>query len=107
MAVFLLLHADRVETTGGFTAVSERHDEGERPELDGQYANYFRVGYNAVEFILDFGQFYLDEARPRLHTRIVTSPVYARALGETIRGSLLDYERAHGALPDDETPGAA
>jgi len=25
-------------------------------ELEGRYANYFQVGHNAVEFVLDFGQ---------------------------------------------------
>ena len=85
--------------------MSERDDE-QRSELEGQYANYFRVGYNAVEFVLDFGQFYLDEERPRLHTRIVTSPVYARALSETIRHSLTDYERTHGTIPDTGEPAA-
>ena len=88
--------------------MSDREDEQrERFELEGQYANYFRVGYNAVEFVLDFGQFYLDEERPRLHTRIVTSPLYARALGKTIRDSLSDYERTHGAIPESDEPGAA
>jgi hypothetical protein len=88
--------------------LNERTDEPQSgSELEGQYANYFRVGYNAVEFVLDFGQFYLDENRPRLHTRIVTSPVYAKALGETIRDSLSDYERAHGAIPEAGETGAA
>lgn len=88
--------------------MNERTDDpGPGPELEGQYANYFRVGYNAVEFVLDFGQFYLDENRPRLHTRIVTSPVYAKALGETIRDSLIDYERVHGTIPAAGEPGAA
>jgi hypothetical protein len=28
--------------------------------LEGKYANYFKVGHNAFEFILDFGQLYLE-----------------------------------------------
>jgi hypothetical protein len=25
-------------------------------ELEGQYANHYRVGYNAFEFLIEFGQ---------------------------------------------------
>jgi hypothetical protein len=41
--------------------------------LEGKYANYFKVGYNAFEFVIDFGQCYSDDEEAQLHTRIITS----------------------------------
>ncbi len=64
--------------------------------LEGRYANYFEVGYNAFEFILDFGQRYPEGAKS--HTRIVTSPVYAKAFLETLRDSVSKYEQHFGAI---------
>jgi Protein of unknown function (DUF3467) len=72
-------------------------DEGE--DLEGRYANYFKVGHNAFEFVLDFGQFYPESGQPRLHTRIVTNPIYARALSNTILESLGRYEETFGCIP--------
>jgi hypothetical protein len=63
------------------------------------YSNYFQVGHNAVEFLFDFGQHYADAA-PRMHTRVVMSPIYARALSETIDESLERYEAVYGPIPD-------
>jgi hypothetical protein len=61
--------------------------------LEGKYVNYFKVGHNAFEFVLDFGQSYLENEAPQIHTRIVTSPAYAKALLETLRESLAQYEK--------------
>ena len=66
--------------------------------LEGRYANYFEVGYNAFEFIFDFGQFYTAGEQPKIHTRIVTSPVYAKAFLETLGNTLGQYERGFGAI---------
>ncbi len=41
---------------------SEEFREG--GSLEGRYANYFKVGYNAFEFLLDFGQFYPEAKAP-------------------------------------------
>jgi len=72
-------------------------------QLEGHYANYFQVGHNAFEFVLDFGQYYpenQEKQKASLHTRIIISPVYARILLETIRGSLESYERAFGRISE-------
>lgn len=61
--------------------------------LEGKYVNYFEVGHNAFEFVLDFGQCYVGNQEPQLHTRIVTSPAYAKAFLETLRESVEQYER--------------
>ena len=70
-------------------------------KLEGKYANYFAVGYNAHEFIFDFGQSYSENDQAELHTRIITGPTYAQALFELLHKSIAEYEDAHGAIEDD------
>ena len=67
-------------------------------KLEGKYANYFAVGYNAHEFIFDFGQNYSENDQAELHTRIITSPVYAAALLETLKESIRQYELQFGPI---------
>ncbi|HKZ80722.1 MAG TPA: DUF3467 domain-containing protein [Pyrinomonadaceae bacterium] len=71
----------------------ERDDLPNRGRLEGRYANYFKVGHNALEFVFDFGQFYTGSEMPHLHTRIITNPSYAKALLETLGRSVAQYER--------------
>lgn len=71
-------------------------------QLEGRYANYFEVGHNAFEFVFDFGQFYAGDQKAQLHTRIITGPVYAKALLETLRGSIDQYEQTFGAIPEQD-----
>lgn len=66
--------------------------------LEARYANYVRVGHNAFEFLLDFGQFYGGDPEPVAHTRIVTSPTYAKVFLETIRDSIEQYEATFGPI---------
>lgn len=71
-----------------------KHNEcQESNPLEGKYANYFKVGHNAFEFVLDFGQSYSEDQEPQLHTRIITSPAYAKAFLDTLQESLVHYER--------------
>ncbi len=69
--------------------------------LEGKYANYFAVGYNAHEFIFDFGQHYSENDQAELHTRIITSPAYAKSLFELLDQSIAEYKKAHGSIEDD------
>jgi hypothetical protein len=70
-------------------------------KLEGKYANYFAVGYNAHEFIFDFGQNYSKNDQAELHTRIITSPTSAKALFELLHQSIAEYKKAHGSIEDD------
>ena len=56
--------------------------------VEGRYANYFQVGHNAFEFLLDFGQLYAESERARIHTRIIINPAYMKSLVETLRESI-------------------
>lgn len=68
-------------------------------DADGRYSNFFKVGHNAFEFLLDFGQAYVDGAGDAVHTRIVTTPPYARALADLLLKSLHHYESNFGPIP--------
>jgi len=72
--------------------------DGRNPE--GQYSNFFKVGHNAFEFVLDFGQFYPENGDAKLHTRIITSPTYAKSLLDTLRESIEQYEKTFGAIQE-------
>lgn len=67
-------------------------------KVEGRYPNYFKVGHNAFEFVLDFSQFYPQGREVQLHTRIITSPVYAKALLKTLRESIERYEETFGGV---------
>jgi hypothetical protein len=72
-------------------ATSHMSDTPRRDEdPEGRYANYFQIGFNAQEFVIDFGQQYVPDAE-RIHTRIVTSPSSAQTLAELLTQTLQRY----------------
>ena len=71
---------------------------------ESRYANYFEIGHNAAEFILAFGQHYAAET-PRVHNRIVTSPMYIKRLFQTLRKSIEEYEQTYGVIADWDESG--
>ena len=71
--------------------------------LEARYANYFEVGHNAFEFIFDFGQYHPENEGARMHSRIVTGPVYAKLLADLLRDAVQRFEEEHGAIhPADD-----
>jgi hypothetical protein len=62
----------------------------------GLYANYFEVGHTAFEIVIDFGQRYDGKNETPCHTRIVTSPMYAEALRQTLDHALAEYRERYG-----------
>jgi Protein of unknown function (DUF3467) len=70
----------------------------EAHNLEGRYANYFKVGYNAFEFLLDFGQYYNEGENAQLHTRIITSPIYVKSLLEFLGNCIDQYEQQFGKI---------
>jgi Protein of unknown function (DUF3467) len=59
---------------------------------EGRYANFFQVGHNAFEFLIEFGQ--QDRG---IHTRIYMSPQYARVLSDLLVETLRQHENEFGA----------
>ncbi|MDL1934354.1 DUF3467 domain-containing protein [Candidatus Brocadia sp. AMX2] len=68
---------------------------------EGRYANYFKVGQNAFEFLIDFGQFYPNDGKEHFHTRIVISPFYANVLFKILQESIDQYVQTFGPIPAD------
>jgi hypothetical protein len=71
-------------------------DDAAGTSREGKYANYFVIGHNAFEFVLDFGQKYSSGVEERIHTRIVTGPSYAKELLRVLEQSIAQYERSFG-----------
>jgi len=69
-----------------------------RDAVEARYANHFLIGHNAFEFLFDFGQAYSEEGAPRVHTRIVTSPIYAKALLTMLGDSVERHEQLYGPI---------
>lgn len=84
---------------GKSATVSKSDESG---SIEGRYANYFNVGHNCLEFLLDFGQFYPESDDAQMHTRIVTAPAYAKAFWGILGDSILQYERSFGAIPNKD-----
>jgi uncharacterized protein DUF3467 len=59
------------------------------------------VGDNALEFVLDFGQFYPDAKKVQLHTRIITSPIYAKELLQLLQESIDRYQQTVGPIREE------
>jgi hypothetical protein len=74
----------------------KRPPSGKNDNLEGQYANYFKVGHNAYEFVIDFGQYYPENDKAELYTRIITGPAYARDLLEILKDSIIQHEESFG-----------
>lgn len=62
------------------------------------YANYFKVGHNAFEFILDFGQSYTENEEVRYFARIIINPNSIKDLFKILQESIVQYEQSHGAI---------
>jgi len=63
-------------------------------EQEGHYSNFFKIGYNAFELVIEFGQAYGEEER--IHTRIVTTVDYAKALAELLQTTLNEHAANFG-----------
>ncbi len=68
--------------------------------LEGRYANHFAVGYNACEFIFDFGQRFTENDQAELHDRIITSPTYAKEFLKMLQDILETFETTYGCISE-------
>ncbi len=73
--------------------------------LESKYVNYLEVGHNSYEFRLDFGQTQEGEAAPRLHSRLITNPVYAKNFLEVLQAAVKTYELSFGRIQTPPTGG--
>ena len=71
----------------------------DRPPL-ANYANYFEIGHNAFEFLLDAGQVEPQSGQVQLLSRIAISPVHAKLLAQLLAQAVDQFERTHHEIPD-------
>jgi Protein of unknown function (DUF3467) len=78
-----------------------RHERDRRSGgvAKGLYSNYFEVGHNAFEFVIEFGDTYAN-ARRSCHTRIVMNPIYATALLDVLQRAIRRYETRFGTADE-------
>ncbi len=66
------------------------------------YVNYFELGQNPFEFLIDLGQYYPSGHEGvgaiGIHTRLVLTPPYAKMLAELLSRSVHEHERENGQI---------
>jgi hypothetical protein len=78
--------------------IEDAVDDQGRHHLLGRYSNYFVIGHNANEFLMDFGQCETEGKPVQIHTRIATGPFYAKALFDVLKLSIEQYEQQFGPI---------
>ncbi|MFZ1983469.1 MAG: DUF3467 domain-containing protein [Desulfatitalea sp.] len=71
-------------------------------KLATHYANFFKTGFNAFEFVIDFGRHYSESEDAELCARIIVSPGYIKELQAILRESIEQYEQSFGAIKTEE-----
>jgi Protein of unknown function (DUF3467) len=71
---------------------------------EARYVNYFEVGHNALEFIVDLGQYHPEQIAVQLQMRVVTAPVYAKLLSRMLMEAIERHEREHGVIQLEPSP---
>ena len=80
---------------------AESSDKRRNEGTAARYANYFEIGHNVGEFILDFGQAYSQAGERPIHTRIVTSPAYIKALLRLLGAAVERHEQVYGEIREE------
>lgn len=66
------------------------------------YVNYFEVGHNSCEFLMDLGQYHPgcgeDVGRVSMHTRIVIAPPCAKMFSELLARAVAEHESENGPI---------
>ena len=67
------------------------------------YVNYFEMGHNPFEFLLDFGQYHpvsgdAGDGTTAIHSRIALAPPYAKMLAELLARSVREHEAEYGEI---------
>lgn len=66
------------------------------------YVNYFEVGHNPFEFLIDCGQYHPGsvegEGQVTMHTCVVIAPPFAKVLSELLVRAVEEHESEHGAI---------
>lgn len=74
------------------------------------YANYFEVGHNAFEFLIDFGQIDPRSGDVNISSRLALGPTHAKLFARLLQGAIEKFEDEYGLIPavrDEEPLGTA
>ena len=80
-------------------AFADRGDPA--PPSPALYVNYFEMGHNPFEFLIDLGQWRPapgDEGVIGIHTRVAIAPPYAKMFSELLARSIRDHETEYGPI---------
>jgi hypothetical protein len=69
-----------------------------------RYTNYFEVGHNAYEFLINFAQLEPETGEIVLHTRIATGPTHAKLLVDLLAKAVQEYEAECGEISNASEP---
>jgi len=65
-----------------------------------RYVNYFEVSHNAVEFLLDFGQYQPEAESVSVHSRMAFGPTHAKLLVTMLSRAMVEFEERYGVVSD-------
>src|SRR5262245_11747207 len=72
------------------------------PAAPALYVNYFEVGHNPVEFLMDLGQYHPgppdSDGQVAIHTRIAIAPPFAKMLSTLLARAVEEHENQHGPI---------
>lgn len=80
---------------------TERLEKQLTDPVEGRYFNYFKIGFNAFEFLLEFTQYYHDRDANN-KTVMITNPIYAKDLLRVLQNSIDQYEKSFGVIKEGE-----
>lgn len=70
------------------------------PSVTASYANYFEVGHNAFEFLIDFGQIDPCSGYFNIGNRIAVGPTHAKLLSRLLTCAVSQYETQYESIPE-------
>ena len=83
-------------------AKTDRPLAAAEPVAPALYVNYFEVGHNPFEFLVDLGQYNPGstegEGRISIHTRIAIAPPYAKMLSDLLACAVEKHESENGQI---------
>jgi hypothetical protein len=65
---------------------------GDLEPVEGRYANYFEIRFTETEFLIDFGQYYVETPQPIQKWRVIVTPEAAHTLSRMLTEAIAKYE---------------
>ncbi len=67
-------------------------------DLGATYANFAMITHSASEIVIDFARVLPKAPNPKVHARIVTTPMHAKMLLRALQDNLQKYEARFGEI---------